>query len=182
MASHRRTGAARVAFVAVALSIVLVAGCLETEVPVGPPDQATVNRAYVGDWRFTDDNGNVSLYRVRNFNGREYYVELEEPGGDPGGASGDRPVVRMSGFVIPVKGVDFAHLRTLQDDGSLPGPYSVTRVGIKDGRLEFRELSESFFEKRDIGTSEKLRRVIEQNLDNRAMYEEEGVTGTRIGP
>ena len=181
MASHHRTGAARVALLAIALSTVVLAGCLQSEVPVAPSDQATVNRAYVGDWRFTDDKGKVSLYRVRNFNDREFYVELEEPGADAGGANGDRPVVRMQGFNISVKGVDFAHLRPLQDDGSLPREYIITRIGLTDGQLEYRDLSSSFFKQHDIGTSAKLCRLIEQNLDNPAMYEGKSVTGTRVG-
>jgi len=190
MTSHRRARAVSTATLAASLlaaaAIALtLAGCLETDVPIAPVEQAKVNKAYVGDWQFTDDNGKVTVYRVRNFNDREYYVEVEEPDGAPAdaaaAAAGERTVGRFAAFVIPVEGADFAHTREMRDDGELSSRYAIQRVALKDGRLELRQLSESFFKQHDVTTSEKLRRVIEQNLDNAAMYDGSPVLGARLG-
>src|SRR3954454_13116933 len=94
---------------AIALSVLfipLLAGCFDTKFSLAPPESATVNLAYVGDWDVIDrDNpGSDRKTRivVRNIDGKRYFVETTEPDHP------DKPS-RYVAFTADVKGVTFAH-------------------------------------------------------------------------
>ena len=169
-----------VPFLPLALLLAL-SGCFETAYSLGPREQAAVDPAYCGDWVVKDrdnptESSNVRIV-IRNLDGRQYYVEWIEAGkdGEPDKSQ------RMLGFTADVKGTTFAHLRDLPADGSIPDKHLVMRVGVRDGTLTLRNLSKEFFEGRAIASDADLRRIVEENLDNEAMYDEGVVTATRAG-
>jgi hypothetical protein len=155
----------------VALGLLLAGGCYVSQYTLGPAEQATVNKDYVGNWRFTPAGAEAGTLVVRNIDGRRYYVEWDQKDKDP---------VRMAGFVSRVKQADFVQLRKLSDDGSLDNQWLIARVEFKDGKLQVRQLDEAFFKKQTIHSGEDLRKVIEGNLDNGGMYEKEAGVGERV--
>ncbi|MGB7158421.1 MAG: hypothetical protein WBD40_10180 [Tepidisphaeraceae bacterium] len=146
----------------------LVAGCFETETPLGPVEQGVVDKRLVGEWTIRGEGGagegggdSIDL-TVRNFNGREFYVELREP---------NRPAVRYAAYVIEVKGAPFVHLRELTDDGEVATKHLVMRVDRVDDRtINLRNLNEAFFADKPHETTAQLRAIIEKNLEGPAMY------------
>jgi hypothetical protein len=110
---------------------------------------------------------------VRNFNDREYYVEWANAG------STDRH--RAAAFVAEVAGVSIAHVRELTADGSIPAKHFLLKAAITpDGQLSLRHLSGNFFETKDVSTSAKLRKVIEDEIANEALYGEDTFIGHRV--
>src|SRR5262245_49970430 len=130
---------------ALPLSLLLVlmlglVGCFETNLSLGPKDQAVVDPAYCGDWNVADQDyptGPPSVRIViRNIDGKSYFVEWIENGKN---GEADK-FIRMMGYTADVKGVTFAHLRDLPEDGSIPDKHLVARVSVKDGLLTIRNL------------------------------------------
>jgi hypothetical protein len=163
---------------ALALLLPLLAGCFETKYSLGPADSATVNPAYVGDFEVID-RANPGAERktrvaIRNIDGKRYFVEWTDP---------DKPEgpTRMVGFTADVKGVTFAHLRNLSDDGSIPDTHLLMRVELKDNnqQLVLHNLRKEFFDDKNIDSDAKLRQVVEQGLDDSGMYEEGDVLAVR---
>ena len=101
------------------IAALFVAGCWGTKFALGPA--AAVDKSFVGDWQCTDSDGKSYTLLVRNFDGKQYYVEFAEAG---------KPPERYSGFLADVKNVHFAHLRKLADDGDLPQEYIYMRVEL----------------------------------------------------
>jgi hypothetical protein len=168
--------AARCAGVSVVIavaSIVGLAGCFETETTLAPVEQATVDVKLVGDWKTTDGEGN-SVLTVRNFNGREYYIEDR---------AADGKTVRYAGFLADVKGATFLHVRELTDDGTVAKKYVLLRLDrTGDGHVNLRQLKDEFFADKPHDTTPLLRAIIEQHLGNAAMYDGEPLQLTRTGP
>jgi CheY-like chemotaxis protein len=54
-------------------------------------------------------------------------------------------------------------------------------IAAKDGELIIRHLNESFFKDQPMQTDADFRRLVEDNLDNAAMYDEGATTATRVG-
>jgi len=154
-------------------SLLLVAGCYESKFALGPKGQAVFDRAYVGDWEAAAEQSKARII-IRNFNDKEYYVEWDTP---------DQKPLRMSGFLIDVKGAAFAHLRELTEDGTLPDKYLIVRVALADGKLSLRQLNDKFFDAKPIDSPEQFRKLVEQNLDNDEMYDRDGsICAVRIPP
>src|SRR4051794_4364591 len=92
----------------------LMAGCLETETPLAPPEQGVIDAHFIGDWKLTGDGAKAIDMTVRNFNGHEFYVEMREP---------DKAPVRYAAHVTVVKGAAFANVRELTDDETIEKKY-----------------------------------------------------------
>lgn len=156
-----------------AVALVMIAGCYESKFALGPKEQAIFERSFAGDWEAAAEQAKVHIV-IRNFNDKEYYVEWDAPG--------ERPL-RMSGFLIDVKGATFAHLRGLTEDGSLPDKYLIVRVALADGKLSLRQLNDKYFEGKPIDSQEQFRKLVEENLDNDEMYDKEAsVVAVRVPP
>ena len=158
--------------VALVLSIALIlAGCYETTVPLGSPEQAKVDRNLAGDWSFpaAGDQKAVSLV-LRNLDDKQYYVEWQEAGEKP---------ARCVGIVVPIKDAMFAQVRNLPDDGSIADKHLIVRVSFKDNKLGIRQLNDKFFDGKAVDTTEKLRAVLEANLENADMYDGDYRMGTK---
>ena len=164
----------RSAAVLLLAGVCVLAGCYETDQEVGPRDRAKVDPRFVGDWEFRDPQATSSTtLLVRNFNDREYYLEWSDAG------ASQRQ--RASSFVAEVGGVSIAHVREITADGTLPAKHFLLRADLTaDGRLTLRYLNHMFFEDKDVTTSPKLRKVVEANLANDAMYHEQTFTGVRL--
>src|SRR5438067_13686020 len=121
-------------------TLLVLAGCYVSKYTIGSKDAAVVDRKYVGDWEFADpDKPAKAPMRVviRNVDDKQYYVEWSNEEGGPG---------RTIGFVTDIKGVSFAQLRPLSDDGSIDNEYLITRVSLgSDGKLTLRQLNDGFF-------------------------------------
>jgi hypothetical protein len=144
-------------------------GCYTSKFTVGSPQQAKVDRAYVGDWEFKDGD-KITHIVIRNLDDKNYYVEMN--------AEGEKPD-RYTAFIGTIKGVQFANLRNLTADGAVPEEQTIMRVGLKDGKLELRSLKESFFKDQPIESQAQLTALIEKNLETPAMYDDEPVIATR---
>jgi hypothetical protein len=148
-------------------------GCYESEYTIGTVQTAVVDRGYVGNFTFTEENKAVSLV-IRNFDDKQYYVEWGSDG---------RERVRSAGFTGEIKGVRFVNLREMRSGvGALDNNYLIMRVSLSDDRstLTIRNLDENFFKARNIGSAAALRAVIESNLDNDAMYDKDVVVAKRV--
>jgi len=146
------------------------AGCFETETALGPVEQASVDARLVGDFK-TGETGSDDII-VRNFNGREYYIEHRTP---------ERDTTRYAGFVVAVKDASFVHVRPLEDDGTLGKKHMILRVDrVDDGKVNLRQLNDQFFTDKPHDKTAKLRAIVEANLNNAAMYDgEESIVLTR---
>jgi len=179
------------------LLLTLGLGCYQTKTPLRSAAIATVDRAYVGDFETPDtilaglidksgnrqnskvpDNGKMASLVIHNLDNRQYFVEYFETG------DRSKEPVRMVGYTAKVKGVMFANLRELNDDGSIDDQFLIMRVAISPdhAKLSIRELKDEFFKDKDVSSSEALEKVIEANLDNDQMYERPADIFTRKAP
>jgi hypothetical protein len=150
--------------------MLVFAGCFMTKYTLIPPDQARVNRAFVGNWNsdsFRPEGRDAGLV-IRNIDDKLYYVEWATANDAPGGTG--RDLTRAVGFIADVKGVTFAQLRGLGKDGSLDDEWLLVRLELAGDKLTIRHLSEDFFKDKKIESSAQLRQVLEQNLNNESMY------------
>lgn len=152
-----------------AAGLLAVSGCYISHYPLQTADKAVVNRDYVGQWKFSAEGSEPATLVAEDFDGHQYYVEWDQQGKAP---------QRMAGVVTQVKGKDFAQLRNLAEKD---GPtWLIVQVALKDGKLEMRQLNDEFFKKQSIHSSEDLRKVIEENVDNPQMYEEKTAVGVNV--
>ena len=95
----------------------------------------------------------------------------------------DGKTVRYAGFLTDVKGATFLHVRELTDDGTLAKKHVLLRIDrTGDGHVKLRQLKDEFFTDKPHDTTPLLRAIIEQHLDNAAMYDGEPLELTRTGP
>ena len=164
---------ATAALLVATFALILLAGCYETDLELGPPESAKIDPRFVGDWDFADKgSAEVTRLVMRNFNGREYYVAWDEAKAEP---------KRVAAFFAEVGGATFAHVRELKPDGDASGKHFLVRVGLTpQGQLTVRQLDGKFFEDKDVKTSDQLRKLVEANVKNEAMYDAETFYGTRV--
>jgi hypothetical protein len=160
--------------------LVTAAACYTTKFSLGSREQAVVDRKFVGNWELADPDepGKPPIVMlIRNIDDHQYYVEYNEPGNDKGPQ-------RFTGYLAAVKGVSFAHLRPLSDDGEVSEECILIRMGLtSDDKLTIRQLADNdkpFWKEHAVDSAASLRKVIEANLDNDQMYEKNTVTGTRV--
>ena len=149
----------------------VAAGCLETETVLAPPEQGVVDAKLVGDWKIAGEDGKSTDVTVRNFDGHMFYVEMREA---------DHDAERYAAHIAQVKGASFAHIRPLSDDGTIERKYVLMRVDrVDDNKVNLRHFKEDFFADKPHETTAQLRAIIEQNLDNAAMYDGDPFPMTR---
>jgi uncharacterized protein (DUF1810 family) len=151
--------------------LVFLAGCYETTVMLAPAGQSKMDRALVGDWSFPAvGETKAATLVLRNLDDKAYLVQWTE--------SGEKSSLAV-GYLFEVKGVRFAQVRNLPDDGSIADKYTTLRIDASDGKLSFRNLNDKFFEGKPVDSAEKLRQVLEANLDSNDMYDGEARTGAK---
>ena len=133
--------------VASLLLLTLGLGCYETKYPLGSAENATVDRAFVGN--FTMKDGNVDSIVIRNLDGKRYYVEYV------GNDQKDKQPMRMVGYTTDVGGVTFANLQQLTDDGSIDDKFLIMRISLSadHATLSLRGLKEEFFKDKNVNSS-----------------------------
>lgn len=140
-------------------------GCYTSPFSLGPESQANFDQSFVGDWQVEGgDQSKPEKLIIRNLDFKHYYVELNQPGEKP---------MRMSGFITKVKNVPFANLRELTTDGTIPDAYIITRIELLDGKISVRHLDDKFFKDKKIESSNDLRKLVGDNLENPAMYDKD---------
>ena len=166
--SHRQIG--QLLCGVLVLGLMLCAGCYESDYPLGKPDP--MDPAYVGNYTGGEKDA-ASKITIRNFDGKQYYVDVPTKDGD---------ALRFAGYTSEIGGITFANLRLLTDDGSLSKTYLIMRVSLSDDHatLTMRDLNSDFFKDKNIDSSNTLRKVIENNLNNDAMYDKDTSTATRV--
>lgn len=155
-------------------SLLVIGGCWGSKFTLIAPDKAKVDRAYVGDWDAVNPKGDHAAMTIRNIDDKLYYVETRE--------KDNAEIARYIGFIADVKGATFAHVRTLKDDGAIDDEWMTMRIALADkNKLTLEQLDDKFLKDKPINSSEQLRQVLEQNLNNPALYaKDETITATRI--
>ena len=158
--------------------LVFVGGCFETTLSLGTEDDSKVNAAFCGNWTVTNEDKpdeKINLL-IRNIDGKRYFVDWT----NPSEKEEKNRTIRLVGYTAPVKGVTFAQVRDLPEDGSINLKHLVMRIEInKDGELIIRQLNESFFKDQAMQTDADFRRIVEDNLDNAAMYDEQPIVAKK---
>jgi len=150
------------------------AGCFTTKFALGKLEDAKVDLGYVGNWQAVDDAGKKLTLIVRNIDNHRYYVEWTD---DKDGGKGAQ---RFTGYVSSVGGVGFAQLKPLTADGTIEENNMILRVGMKDGSLNIQDLKDEFFKDKTINSDDDLRKLIEANVENKAMYDGDTMKFTRL--
>lgn len=160
--------------VASLLLLTLGLGCYETKYPLGSAQNATVNRAFVGNFTMKD-GAKVDSIVIRNLDDKQYYVEYASSD------QKDKEPTRMVGYTADVGGVTFANLRELTDDGTIDDKFLIMRIALSPdhAELSLRNLKDDFFKDKDIDSSAALEKVIQANLDNDEMYDAPAVIAVR---
>jgi hypothetical protein len=170
-----RRGLAGLAALTVAL---LVVGCFETKYPLAsrPPGQP-VEAKYLGDWTLEqlDDDGqtNVSKLIVRSLRGEEYFVEWVTNDGD----QDDR--YRATGYLTDVNGVTFVNLLPLTNTPAPADKFTIMRVDLDGAKLKLMNLNPEFFKGKAYDSSDALRQIVADNLENEKMYTGRPLFGTK---
>jgi hypothetical protein len=169
-----RTHLSRLALSMLLASVLIVSGCLVTQYTLIDPAAATMDKKFVGNWNSAslDETGRGAGLVIRNLDDKSYYVEWRSKDSDG--------VIRAVGQITAIKGVSFAQLRGLEEDGSISKDWLVCRLQLEANTLTIRQLNDKFFADKGIDSSAKLKQAIESNLDNNAMYnQDETIVATR---
>jgi len=151
------------------LSMAMAAGdCYVSKYTLAPPDKAKVEAAYCGKWQSQDGKMTVLIC---NFDDKQYLVQVT---GD------DNKATPYSGFLADVKGAKFAHTGVLTTDGKPPEAWLIQRVELKDQQLVIRDLNKSWFEEKNPSSAAELRTLIEDHVNDDAIYEGGGNVMTRV--
>ncbi len=153
------------------LSMVVMAlfwiGC-GSQVPIQDSSEAVFVPELVGTWHTLESGGEPGEMVVRNFNDREYYVEMREQ--TSGAVEAD--TLRLRAYVTRVNGKSFInaqYIDSMDDDERLFFFYTYTLT--PDGVLTLTELNDVGDRRIDkFETSEALYTFIRQNLHNEDLY------------
>jgi hypothetical protein len=170
-----RTSIHRVLFACLLVGLLVMSGCLVTQYTLIDPASGKVDKAFVGNWNSPslDAAGRDAGLVIRNVDDQSYYIEWKTKDTTGG-------VIRAVGQIADVKGVRFAQLRGLEDDGSISKDWMISRLQLSGDSLTIRQLNDKFFADKGIDSSAKLRSTIESNLENPAMYSaDETITANR---
>jgi len=145
--------------------LLIVAGCWGSKYTLIDPQATKVDRAYIGNWSAVNSKGESSSLIIRNIDDKMFYVETKE-----GAKQYPEGITRYIGFLAPVKGAMFAHLKQLQDNGDVQEDWLAMRLELTGERLVIRQLKDEYMKEKNITSGEQLRKVIEQNLEEGSMY------------
>jgi len=156
--------------------LLLFTGCWGSKFTLINSDQAKVDRAYLGNWSAVNSKGESSLLIIRNIDDKMFYVETKE-----GAKQYPEGISRYVGFLAPVKGATFGHLKNLQDDGNVQEDWLLMKLELNGDKLIVRQLKEEYMKGKNIASADQLRKVIEENIDEGGMYDkDEVITATRL--
>src|SRR5690349_3451650 len=84
------------------------AGCWGSKFTLIAPEAAKVDRAYLGNWSAINSKGESSSLLIRNIDDKMFYIETKD-----GAKQYPEGVSRYIGFIAPVKGATFAHMKQI---------------------------------------------------------------------
>ena len=151
---------------AVLFLLILSTGC-GTPVPLGAAEDAVFDADLVGLWQAVPSpDADDAQMLVLQFNDREYYVELREPGSEPFGEE----VLRLRAYLTDLDGHRFVNLQGIDPEDTerefifyryaldAAGLLTITEVELGDERDE------------EFETTEELRAFVRARLDDPALY------------
>ena len=152
---------------AVVLLAALLSGCpFESKVPVGTADRSIVDGRLLGYWVGDDPAGKdeSSLFAVRDFNGREYYVELSE---------GDKEPTRLRAYSVDVDGQAFLNISELHAERR-PRTFNLARYAFLDGgKLSIWLVGDKGVPSALASDAQKLTEYLKSHMNDRALYDED---------
>ena len=161
-----------------AAMLLTFAGCWGSKFTLIAPLAAKVDRTYLGNWSAVTSKGESSSLIIRNIDDKMFYIETKD-----GAKQYPEGISRYIGFLAPVKGATFAHMKQIQDSGDPQEDWLLMRLELNGDKLVIRQLKEDYMKEKNIASAEQLRKVIEQSMDDGSMYEkEEVITATRQPP
>src|SRR2546423_15704803 len=134
-----------------AASLLMFAGCWVSKYTLINPDQAKVDRAYLGNWNAVNSKGESSSLIIRNIDDKMFYVETKD-----GAKQYPEGISRYIGFLAPVKGALFAHLKQLQDNGDVQEDWLAMRLELNGDKLVIRQLKEDFMKEKNITSADQM--------------------------
>jgi hypothetical protein len=156
--------------------LLMFAGCWGSKFTLINPDQGKVDRAYLGNWSVVNSKGESSSLIIRNIDDKMFYVETKE-----GAKQYPEGISRYVGFLAPVKGATFGHLKQLQDDGNVQEDWLLMKLELNGDKLTIRQFKDEYMKGKNITSAEQLRKIVEESIDDGAMYDKEEVlTATRL--
>ena len=164
------------------LSLLLLFGCNDSSVPLGPVETAPMDPALAGVWEpvayepnapeVTNTNLktggswkslnietdlDVELLVILPFNEHEYYLSISGPNATP-----IEEVMHMRGFITPLEDVYFANLQMLTDDIEQEG-YMIFQFDLSNGN-DILTVKQVDHDMDHIKTSEELRSFVKDIL------------------
>ncbi len=96
------------------LSLLLLFGCSDVSVPLGPPETAPMMQELVGTWEvieIPEDEGRGAMQLIQ-FNDHEYYIEFSHFEKD----STIPEIMRLRAFITPVDEHLFANVQAIEEE------------------------------------------------------------------
>ncbi|HVT89744.1 MAG TPA: hypothetical protein VHD56_12885 [Tepidisphaeraceae bacterium] len=147
-------------------------GCFASKYTLVPPEQAKVDRKYVGDWDAINTKGDHVTFIIRNIDDKLFTIQTRDQEN-----KGDSYV----GFLADVKGTTFAEVRELPEDGTIHDEWMLMKISLVDGKLLLDQLDQDKMKNVQIASSQQLRAFLEEHLNDPAIYaKDEFIAATRI--
>src|SRR4051794_18846004 len=117
-----RSHLSKIVFASLLVGLLVVSGCLVTQYTLIDPASGKVDKKFIGDWNSPsfDATGRGAGLVIRNLDDKIYYVEWRSKDSDG--------VIRTVGQIVDIKGVSFAQLRGLEEDGSISKDWLICRL------------------------------------------------------
>ncbi len=155
------------------LSLLLLFGCNDSRVPLGPPETAPMNIQLAGMWEpvMPPEEGGSDTMRILPFNDHEFYIEYTHLSDD-----GEPEIMRTRGFVTPIGDATFANVQLIEDTEDRN--YLIFWFELSDEDTLYTLLIDE--EMDHIETSEELRSLVKGLLDTNALPVEDMVQFRRM--
>src|ERR1043166_6687511 len=111
------------------------AGCWGSKFTLIAPEAAKVDRAYMGNWNAVNSKGESSSLIIRNSDDKMFYIETKE-----GAKQYPEGMSRYIGFLAPIKGATFAHVKNIQDSRDVQEEWMLMRLELNGDKLVIRQL------------------------------------------
>jgi hypothetical protein len=142
---------------------ILICGCpYHSTNPLSPVESAKVDRSLLGVWEVRENEKPTGTLRILKFNDQEVLILAYE--------KGKLLSHIFRAFTIDIRGKKFINLQTIGEEKSDNEKWLLANYFIDGDELKYRLLSDKLFTN-EVMTPQELRHLVEQNLENRALYE-----------
>jgi hypothetical protein len=149
-------------------------GCYDTPFLLGDVADARVDAKLLGTWQFDNLWGNEdesATLVVKDLDGKQYDVLWTPKGKD---------ALKMTAFIVEVKGASFVHARGFEDDGKPADTTMLMRVDLDGDRIALSNLSDDYFETKTVNSNQSLRAAVEAGIEDPNFYDDELMVGTKL--